>query len=144
MRGSIIFFQGLYGPRIILFVGGGGGGVAKAYFGSYYYVKLISLKFPLGLGPATTSSVYPRLTWRLTKSCLFLSLAVDGGEVWGRPGGLQTGQTVGGHCLLSDPERSVSGTVHWCGGNKATVVVILIHSVIYSSGRELHMMVFKL
>lgn len=62
MRGSIIFFQGLYGPRIILFFGGGGGGVAKAYFGSYYYVKLISLKFPLGLGPATTSSVYPRLT----------------------------------------------------------------------------------
>lgn len=60
MRGSIIFFQGLYGPRIILFVGGGG--VAQAYFGSYYYVKLISLKFPLGLGPATTSSVYPRLT----------------------------------------------------------------------------------
>lgn len=57
--------------------------------------------------------------WTTSKSRLFLSLlAVDGGEVWGGPSGLQTSQTIGGQCLLSDPERSVPGTVHRCGGNE--------------------------
>lgn len=109
--GSKIFFPGLDGPRWFCLCGGGG-----AYFENFT-VKLISFKFSLGLDPGPPLD--PRLTWRLTKSRLFLSLlAVDGGEVWGGPGGLQTSQTIGGQYLLSDPERSVPGTVHRCGGNE--------------------------
>lgn len=106
--GSKIFFPGLDGPRwFCLCVGGG-------LFWKFYYMKFISFKFSLGLDPGPPLD--PRLTWRLTKSRLFLSLlhvAVDGGEVWGGPGGLQTSQTIGGQCLLSDPERSVPGTQMW-------------------------------
>lgn len=79
--GFKIFFFGLDGLRwFCLCVGGG-------LFLKFYYVKLISFIFLLGLDFGLFLDLC--LIWWLIKFCLFfLLLVVDGGEVWGGFGGL--------------------------------------------------------